>query len=259
MARAALLILFFVACESTARAQDAFEIQVYDSETARRGGVGLELHVNNFVAGTTHASDAGELPTNHVTHLTLEPHLGLSNWCEIGGYLQAAIREDGHFDYAGIKLRVKARIPRRFARGLIGLALNLEVATVPATYEANIWSAELRPVIDLEWKRLYFSVNPIVGFDLAGAQAGRPQFQPAAKLAVSVAERISLGVEYYAAFGPLTEIAPLAGQSHRLFLVLDLARKLSEHVDFDINLGAGANTVGTGDRWIVKTIVGISY
>ena len=53
------------------------------------------------------------------------------------------------------------------------------------------------------WKRLYFALNPIVDFDLGGAQPGRPQIQPALKLTVSVASAVALGIEYYLAFGPV--------------------------------------------------------
>ena len=67
----------------------------------------------------------------HVSHLTLEPHLGLAHWCEIGGYLQAAIRADGTMDYAGVKLRWKMRVPHRLVHDIIGLALNLELSIVP--------------------------------------------------------------------------------------------------------------------------------
>ena len=69
----------------SAAAQDAFEIQVYNAETAPPLQVGAELHLNHFFVGSL-VIDGDERPTNHVTHLTIEPHVGIASWCEAGGY-----------------------------------------------------------------------------------------------------------------------------------------------------------------------------
>lgn len=250
------VFLFASLTTHLARAQDRFEIQVYDAETAPKAGAGLELHLNFVPVGSASPSAEAELPTHHVTHVTFEPHLGLASWCELGAYIQAAMRPDGSVEYAGFKLRFKTRIPRRVGRNLIGLALNIEVSEIPATYEANVWGSELRPVIDLQWRRLYFSVNPIVSVDLGGRLAGLPQLQPAAKFAVSIIPALAVGAEYYAAFGPLNSPYGLADQMHRLIGVLDITHKLTNVVNFDVNIGAGYN-FGAGDRWVAKAIIGI--
>jgi hypothetical protein len=251
-----ILFLFVVLSAGLAQAQDRFEIQVYDAETAPRGGFGVEMHVNFVAAGTTSVSADGELPTNHVTHVTFEPHLGLASWCELGGYLQAAILPDGNVNYAGFKLRYKIRIPRRLAKDLIGLALNFELSFVPSTFEANVYGSEIRPVLDIKWRRLYFAINPILSTDLGGALAGLPQLQPAAKFSVSVVPMLALGVEYYASFGPINQPFGLDEQSHRLLGVLDLTHKVTEKLNFDVNFGAGYS-FGAGDPWVVKMILGI--
>ena len=102
-----------------AAAQDAFEIQVYDSETAPPRDFGLEVHLN-YVASA-----------DPIAHFTLEPHVGLAPWCEAGAYFQTALSPDGTFDYAGVKLRFKARVPHKVAHGLLGLALNGELLAAP--------------------------------------------------------------------------------------------------------------------------------
>jgi hypothetical protein len=63
---------------------------------------------------------------------------------------------------------------------------------------------------------------------------------------------LSVGVEYYAALGPID--APLApkDQVHRLFAVANAGWGR-----IDLNLGAGYG-LAAGDRWIVKAIVGFS-
>jgi hypothetical protein len=240
----------------TAHAQDAFEIQVYDAETAPPGTVGAELHVNNFVVGRREPTDDGELPTHHMTHLTIEPHIGIARWCEAGGYIQTAVRGDGTFDFAGVKLRFKARIPRRL-KGIVGLSLNTELSSVPQEYEAARFGWELRPIVDVAWRRLYFSINPILSMPLGGPLAGHPGLEPAVKLSVRVASFLAIGPEYYASFGPLDRPEPLAGQTHRLFAALDFQKEWGR-VKFDANIAGGYGFTGE-EKWIVKAIFAIDY
>jgi hypothetical protein len=243
-----LVALLVLVAPRLARAQDQFEIQVYDAETAAPAETGVELHLN-FVADGTAA-------TNHLTHFAMEPHLGLARWCEIGFYLQAAALPDGELDFAGAKLRGKVRLPRRLAHDLIGLALNVELSYVPARYEPNVYGSELRPIADLRWRRLYAAVNPILSIDLGGPLAGRPQMEPAAKIAVSLVENVAIGAEYYGALGPINGPLPGAQQVHRLFGALDFSHR-GPSVAIDLNLGVGYGLVA-GDRWIAKAIVGIA-
>jgi hypothetical protein len=247
--RALAIVALVGGLARVAAAQDAFEIQVYDSETAPPGDFGLEVHLNYVAVGSTETSPAGELPSDRVTHLTLEPHIGLAPWCEAGAYFQTALRPDGTFDYAGVKLRFKARLPRRVGRGLVGLALNGELSAVPRTYEATGLGGELRPIVDLAWRRLYASVNPILGFDFFGADAGHPQLEPAATLLVALVEGWAMGVEYYGAYGPIDAPLPPDKQVHRLFVVSTLAHKW-----FGLHVGGGYG-FAAGDRWIAKAIL----
>jgi hypothetical protein len=222
-----------------ARAQDAFEVQVYDVETAPRGEPGLELHLNQHVIDR--APDE--------THLTFEPHYGLADWAELGGYFQTATTTTGDLAYAGIKLRLKIRWPRRVWSDRIGLAINGEVSAVPSHFEANVWGSELRPIIDLVVGPLYAAINPILTADLRGQLAGHPQLEPAAKVAVKVATEVALGVEAYGAFGPLDDLG--AEKVTSLFGVVDLVGTW-----WDLDLGAGYGW-GSTDHVIAKLIFGV--
>ncbi len=240
---------------ANAYSPDRFEIQVYDVEITPPRQASLELHVNSVVGGgTTVTSPDGELPTHHMLHMTVEPHLGLTRFMEVGAYIQAAVRADGILDYAGLKERVKLRWPT-LVKGF-GFAINFEISEVPEAYEANRYGSEIRPIVDFRWQRLYASVNPIVGIDLAGALAGHAQFEPAAKVSVRVVDGLALGAEYYGAIGPLDAVAPLDQQSHKLFGVLD-ANFAVRGLVIDVDAGAGYGFTGD-DRWVVKAIVGIS-
>jgi hypothetical protein len=234
--RALAIVAVVCGLVRAAAAQDAFEIQVYDSETAPPRDFGLEVHLNY-------------VPTDPIAHFTLEPHVGLASWCEAGAYFQTALSPDGTFDYAGVKLRLKTRIPRKLAHGLVGLALNGELSAVPRRFEETGLGGELRPIVDVAWKRLYAAVNPILGFDFFGADAGHPQMEPAATVLVAFTEGWAMGAEYYAALGPIDRPLPAAAQVHRLFVVSTVAYKW-----FGVHVGAGYGFVA-GEKWIAKAIL----
>jgi hypothetical protein len=240
-----------VFASAPARAQDRFEIQVYDSEVADAGEPGLEVHTNYAFRGSRGVSPEGELPTHHVLNLTFEPHLGLFGWAEVGAYLQTAVRPEGSFDYAGVKLRFKAKWPDKLFGGAVGLAVNGELSRVPARYEPSKWGSEVRPIVDARVGRVYAAVNPIVAIEFGGPFAGHPQLHPAAKLAFSVIPALSLGAEYYGGFGPVDSPYPAAEQHHKVYGVLDL---VSEYLDLNFGVGPG---LGAADPLSVKAIIGL--
>jgi len=222
-----------------AAGQDAFEIQVYDAGTARRGDPGIELHLNQ------HAID--NAPDE--THLTFEPHYGLTSAIELGGYFQTAMTSTGDLAYGGVKLRVKARWPSRLWGDRIGLAVNGELSAIPARFEPNVWGSEVRPIIDLSSGWLYAALNPILSTDLAGTLAGHPQLEPAAKLAVRPRGDVAIGAEVYAGLGPVDNL----GSEHasRLLGVVDLTGSW-----WDLDVGAGWGW-GSPDHVVAKLIVGL--
>lgn len=234
--RALIVAAALLAC-GTAAAQDAFEIQVYDSETARAGEPGLETHINHFF-------DDG------LTHLTFEPHLGLTDWWELGIYFQFVLEPTGVWNTGGMKLRSKWRWPRRL--GAFGLALNIEVARVSKLYEPDGWGGEVRPVVDARWGRLYLAFNPIVSFSFAGPEAWKPVFEPAYKASVDVVGPLALGLEEYSNFGVIGDWLPSSLQTHRLFVVADLLFGV-----VGINFGVGRNLSGP-EGWIVKAIISLT-
>jgi hypothetical protein len=258
MRRAPLLGLVLLLA-GPAHAQDRFEIQVYDSETAGPGNPGLEVHINYDFSGTTAPSPDGATPTVHVLHLTFEPHLGIADWAEIGAYLQSALLPEiepapgPQYVYAGWKLRFKARYPQKLF-GLLGLAANFEISDVPAMFEPNVWGSEIRLIADLRWRALYLAINPIIDTDLNGPLAGQPQFAPAAKASLFFLEHPALsvagGFEYYGVFGPFRAFVPPQQQYQSLYAVLDFA---GEYVDVNVGLGHG---FAAGEAWVGKAIIG---
>src|SRR5262245_41204548 len=137
-----LPLIAFSLSAGTSRAQDRFEIQVYDSETAPPLSPGLEVHTNYSLRGRLDPTSEGELPTNHVARITFEPHLGLNQFSELGAYFQTALQPSGAYDYAGVKLRFKMRYLHKLW-DLVGLAVNFELSWIPPAYEPSRWGSEV--------------------------------------------------------------------------------------------------------------------
>ena len=196
-----------------AAAFDPFEIQVYDGTADRPGQAGLEIHLNRH-------SDA--------THLTFEPSFGITDFWEVGGYLQTA---QGR--YEGVKLRSKLVAPEgTFAPGL-RLGLNFEIAYEPG----DQWGGEIRPIFAWENHRWLFAVNPNIGFP-------GPSFEPGVMAKVK-AGPVVLGLEYY---GSLPD-------EHYLFEAIDLLA-----VDkLELNFGVGEGLTASSRSALVKMIVGYAF
>jgi hypothetical protein len=245
-----LIVIIDVAPSRGARALDAFEIQVYDGTANPAGAPGLELHVNDVVRGSTTATPP-ELAPNHQAHFTLEPSYGVTEFWELGAYLQTALRADGSFDFAGVKARSKLVTPPGWSRTR-RLGLNVEVSDVPARYEAERWGLELRPIVAQELGRFSVVVNPIVDVALT---SGVATFEPAAEVVFAWPRLASLGLEYYADLGDVTNFPGLREQKHYLFEVANLLRVRS----LELNLGVGEGLTATSNPFVAKLIVGYQF
>jgi hypothetical protein len=250
-ARAAWVALALAFVSRHAAALDPFEIQVYDGTANAPGTAGLELHVNRVFNGLTTGASP-ELPMNHQSHFTLEPSIGLTPFWELGGYFQTALRADGTFDYAGVKLRSKFVTPPHWQPHL-RLGVNLELSILPDTYDRGRWGGELRPIVAWENSLWLFAVNPIVDFSFAGPDASAgPTLQPAAMAKVKIADTVAVGLEYYADLGPIAGLAPVRDQAHYLYEAADLI----SIPHFELNVGVGEGLTGASNAVVAKMILG---
>jgi hypothetical protein len=244
------------------RAMDKFEIQVYEDDLNRPGQVGLETHLNYTIEGHRAPAYQGELPPNHVTRITFEPALGITEFMELGAYLQNMFTGDGRYRFSGIKLRSKFVLPTRYT-GDFFFGINVELGRVPRAVEEQGWANEFRPIAGFYDGHWLFDINPIVGYALSGPDKFKPDFEPAGKIGFNTQKGFMLGAEYYAGLGLLTAPSPLGEQEHLLFLTFDLAEaaqdSAAEH-PWELNVGIGRSlTEATPQRWIAKAIVGYSF
>ncbi len=248
---------------SPARAVDLFEIQVYQADINRPWHFGLETHINYTIDGRRIPSYPGEQPPNHVGRLTLEPALGITEFLELGGYLQNMINGDGQYRFSGVKFRAKFVAPERYT-GKFFFGMNVEVGRVPRAVEQAGWANEFRPILGWYDGHWLFAANPIIGYAMSGPEKFKPDFEPAVKFGYNTQRGFMLGAEYYAGLGPLTSLAPRHEQEHLLFLAFDLAETAEDSAKdepaWELNVGLGKGlTQATPQQWIAKAIVGHSF
>jgi hypothetical protein len=244
-----------------ALALDAFEIQVYEAEVNRPGQFGLELHSNYTISGRTTPEYPGEIAPNHVARFTFEPAVGVTDWLELGAYLQTMITPEGG-RFVGVKLRTKFVIPEQLSRPFF-FGINAEIGRVSKKVEAEGWANEFRPIIGWSNGRFLVDVNPIFGYALTGPERFRPDFEPAGKVGVNTDRGFMLGVEYYAGLGLINKgFSSWNAQEHLMLATFDLTPPKGSEASngWELNVGLGRSlTDASPSRWLVKAIVGRAF
>lgn len=135
---ASALLLILVSLP--ARAQDNYEIQVYSAETVKPHETMVELHSNFTVEGRTSTTD-GLRPTNHALHETLEITHGFTPWFEVGYYNFTPAHSGDGWDWVGIHLRPRVRVPDSL-HWPIGLSWSNEVGYQRRPSPVDSWTWE---------------------------------------------------------------------------------------------------------------------
>jgi hypothetical protein len=235
-------------------AQDNFEIQVYGAKTVEPGKTMVELHSNITVRGTTHKVK-GVLPTEHALHETLEITHGFTPWFETGFYLFTSVQPKTGWEWVGDHIRPRLRIPESW-HWPIGVSLSTELGYQRRAFSTDTWTWEIRPIIDQQQGRWYWSFNPVLERTLKGENVKRGfEFSPNFKLSYDITPTVSGGLEYYGALGPLTGFDRLTEQQHQLFPVVDL----NLGPQWECNAGVGIGLTRSTDPLLVKLILGYRF
>ncbi len=230
------------------------EIQVYIDDLDAPGKRGLEIHVNDTLRGRATQDYPGELPPYHVTRITPEGSQGLTHDLEGGWYLPAAMDTSGNLYLFGAKLRLKW-IPLHSAEtGGWYAGANLELANVRRKFSESRYNSELRLIAGYHTHDYLIGFNEVLEWALSPGYRGSPDAMHAWKLSRRVAERASLGVEYYDNRGPLGHPLPADQHERTLYLAADI-----ENSSWDLNLGIGHGLNAATDAWTVKAIIGLSF
>jgi hypothetical protein len=248
------LLLLLTSCPS-AKAQDPFEIQVYEYETVPKGKWNLETHIN-YVGKGTRAFEGTVAPTNNQFHLTFELTRGLTENFEMAGYLVLAHRPGGDtLEYVAWRLRPRVSVPKSW-HWPVDVSMSVEFGFPRKIYEENSVTLELRPIIEKKFGRFQLDVNPVVGRALRGPGASEGwDFEPGVRLAYETGKKFDPSLEYYGSTGPIGDFLPSNQQVHQLVPGGDF--KISENVVW--NLGIGVGITDAGNRLVYKTRIGILF
>lgn len=246
-----LLLFLSLINASLLFAQDNYEIQVYGSQTQARNSTMFELHSNYSFTGDKNIND-GVRPSNHALRETLEITQGITDNFEIGFYLFTNYTSPYGYQLVGSHIRPRIMAPGKWNLP-VGLSLSAEIGYQKQEYAPDTWDAEIRPIIDKQWKKLYLSFNPTVGISIKGLNKKyAPAFEPNIKAAYGFFKNANLGIEYYGSMGPLNQFDPISQQNHALFFVYDL----QNNDQWELNFGPGLGLTQATDKLIFKVILG---
>ncbi|HUX43345.1 MAG TPA: hypothetical protein VMV57_01215 [Terracidiphilus sp.] len=251
MKRILPVLILAAAAVCAAHAQGNYEIQVYGADTVAPRSTMVELHSNFTAEGQRNFVD-GVAPTYHAEHETIEITQGLNKWSEVGFYIFTSEQSGTGVQWVGDHIRPRVRVPDSW-HWPVGASLSMEIGYQRAFFYPDTWTWEIRPIVDKQIGRWYFAVNPALERTLHGPDVKLGlDFAPGAKISYNFNKVIAGGLEYYADYGSLTNIASLHDQQQQFFPAIDL----NVSPKWELNFGVGVGPTAATDHWIIKAIVG---
>jgi len=233
------------------RAQGNYEIQVYGADTVAAGRTMVELHSNFTFEGFKTQMD-GVLPDEHQLHETVEITQGWTDWFETGLYIFTSEGPHQGYQWVGDHIRPRVRVPDKW-HWPVGVSLSTELGYQRALFDRDTWTWEIRPIVDKQWKSWYVAINPALERSFHGPSISQGvEFSPDCKVAYSVTRKLSAGMEYYGALGPITGLDAIYLQQHQIFPTIDY----DFGPNWEFNFGVGVGVTRSTDHLIVKMIVG---
>ena len=188
-------------------------------------------------------------------HETIEITHGFTDWFETGFYIFTSAQNGDGWDWVGDHIRPRVRIPKKW-NWPVGLSLSNEIGYQRRKFSTDTWTWEMRPIIDKQAGRWYFSFNPTFDKSLHGESVNQGfVFSPNAKISYDFTKKITGGIEYYGSLGPATDFSPFSQQQQQIFPAIDL--NLSPK--WEINFGVGVGVTRSTDHLIAKTIIGYRF
>lgn len=240
-------LLLLLASATYGRAQDPFEIHVYEYEPMPLGAYSLEAHLNFDPQGTTER-EGRLLPTRRQTHLTLEPTFGISKTFAVGFMFLNAWEPGYNPQFAGWRVLPHFYAPESwhlpFRLGLVS-----EFSFQSGRYEENTRRVEIRPILDRQLGRWQLVFNPVFERALHGPGTAHGwNFEPAGLLRRKH-KHFSPSVEYYGEIESITSRPHAQPEVHQIFVGGDWEADES----FIINFGAGFDLGGRGPGIVAKS------
>ena len=241
-------------CAPVLLAQDNYEIQVYGAALVEPHHTMVELH-SNFTMDSSKTIQEGVLPTNHQEHETLEITHGFTDWFETGFYIFTSVKNGQGWDWVGDHIRPRVSVPKKW-KWPVGLSLSNEIGYQRRQFSTDTWTWEMRPILDQQVGRWYWSFNPTFDRSLHGQSVNQGfVFSPNVKFSYDFTKKVTGGLEYYGSVGPATQFLPGPLQQHQIFPAIDL--NLSPK--WEVNFGLGVGVTRSTDHLIAKMILGYRF
>ncbi len=249
-----LLFFFVLLFSASCLAQDNYEIQVYGSDTVKKGTTMVELHSNYNLNGPSTRVN-GVLPTRNALHETLEITHGWTETFETGFYVFTSYRRDQGYNIVGSHIRPRWRVPESW-KWPVGASLSFEYGFQKRDFAEDASNFEIRPIVDKQFGKWYLALNPALEKSISGEGESKGfSFSPNFKVSYDVTKVITVGLEYYGSVGPVTNWDTGANQTHQLFPSVDL--NFSEDWEFNFGVGFGLNSGSQQSQGtILKMIIG---
>ena len=232
-------------------AQGNYEIQVYGADTVAPGRTMVELH-SNFTFEGFKTVNQGVLPDQHQLHETVEITQGFTSWFETGLYIFTSYGPGQGYKWVGDHIRPRVAVPDSW-HWPVGVSLSTEIGYQRPIFSSDTWTWEIRPIVDKQWKSWYLAFNPALERSFHGPSVDRGvEFSPNFKAAYSLTRKLSAGLEYYGALGPVTGFDAFYLQQQQFFPTVDYDFGPNWEFNFGVGVGATRHT----DHLMVKMILG---
>jgi hypothetical protein len=234
--RGLLLSVAVGVCAPNVRAQDPFEIVIFEYEPLPLGAFTYEAHMNYVAEGPT-AYSGSVAPLQGQFHLSSEVTAGLTDWMRMGLTELTAVVPGRGPEYAGFRV-----LPHFYAPRSWNLPLNLgfvaEFSFQRPLFFEDSRDLELRGIVEKHIGRLQMDSNFVFGHALHGPGTRDGWvFEPSGRIAWQVSPTFTPSVEYYSSLGPLHDFLPPQQQIHLLFPGADW--KIGEHLTWSFGVGVG--------------------
>src|ERR1700722_8988564 len=182
-------------CVAALRAQDPFEIHVYEYEPLPLGTFTYEAHLNYVAKGTTR-SEGLLAPTQGQFHYSSEVTAGLTDDFRAAFVILTAKRPGAPLEDAGFRVLPHIYAPPRWHLP-VSLGLVAEFSFAKAAYVENPRQLELRLIVEKHIGRLQIDGNPVFSHSIGGAPKSQGWvFEPAARLGWQGSKTFTPSIEY---------------------------------------------------------------
>ena len=241
--------LSFFVCSPALAAPE--EIQVYMDELNEPGEVGLDIHNNYVLSGSSGVEYPGEQPSLHRYRATPEFSLGLTRSLELGTYLPLASADRKGVFVDGIKFRLKWLAPRPKDQ-LWFWGLNFEIGREDHRLDQNPYNAELKGIAGVHSGKWTAAANLNFDFKVSGPASAPATLELATKVDYSLSAKTAFGIENYNGLGETRALGRFGRSEQSTYATIDTSIG-----KWDVNLGIGHGYGSNPDQWIAKAIVSV--